>query len=514
MINRFTATILLILISAFCVAQNSDNRIKGSPYPFSSMPDTLFLTSENFSFAEKVSLHSMMGLLARSKPRILRDVNNNRHLVEEAGIVVIDSFYQHYAKLLNRFASHFSGYILCKAKDRSANVALSISPLFNALVIPEEVEQAARAAGLKKMMDVRGKNEKWALRNYGDAFSKTIASYQNSSEERGAFLGDYSVFTGAFQFWDNKSKGALAKKVYKRMNSNASFFGAWPDEYKTVEQLSKRSLMVHASDWALNLSTLTNINASILKQKESDSFKVVSNVHTVCFVMSDGDNIQWLLNAFNDTATWNSSLRSHLNLGWTISPALTELAPVVYNKYVNLVTSSGNGRNYLVASPSGRGYYFPSLYPELEKESSLLNSYMKKAGLGIVNIIDTDNGKLNEKAYLDQPAIDALFVYSFGKYYTAKNGKITWQGEKPCIGGRYALWEGANTSQSLAELLNKASTNIYSEDGYSLVPVHVWSRNTRDVLNCVQQLNQHVRVVAPDEFVWLIKKNLGKKTNN
>ena len=96
------------------------------------------------------------------------------------------------------------------------------------------------------------------------------------------------------------------------MNSGAAFFGAWPDELNTVEQLSKRSLMVHASDWAINLSTLTNIPATINMQKETDTFKVIPNVHTVCFVMSDGDNIQWLLNAFNDTATWNSSLKSNL----------------------------------------------------------------------------------------------------------------------------------------------------------------------------------------------------------
>lgn len=513
MISRLTITILFVFLSTYCLAQDNNQRIKGSPYPFSSKADTLYITSENYSFAEKVSLHSLTGLLAKTKPRILRDINNNRQMALENSIVVIDSFYSDYPGLVNRFANYFSGYILCKAKDRSANVALSLAPVFNALVVPVEVEQTAIKAGLKKMLDVRGRNEKWALKNYGDAFSKTIASYQNSSEDRAAFLGDYSVFTGAFQFWDKRPNGSLAKKVYKRMNSNAVFFGAWPDEYKTVEQLSKRSLMVHASDWALNLSTLTNISVPILKQKEADSFKIVPNVHTVCFVMSDGDNIQWLLNAFNDTATWNSNLRSQLNLGWTISPALTELAPPVYNKYVSMMDSQ-YGRNYLIASPSGRGYFFPSLYPDLEKETSLLNSYMKKAGLRIVNIIDADNRTFNEKAYLDQPEIDALFVYSFGKNYTGEKGKITWQGEKPCIGGRYALWDGVNTSQSLAGLLNKASTNIYSEDGYSLIPVHVWSRNTRDVLNCVMSLNEHVRVVAPDEFVWLIKKNLGKKINN
>jgi hypothetical protein len=510
MIKKYSRCIIFFLfICARSLAQDSSYRIKESPYPFSSQPDTLYITSENLTYAEKVSLHSLMGLLAKTKPRILRDVNNNRQMVEEAGIAVIDSFYQDYPKLLNRFASHFTGYILCKSKDRSANVAISLSSVLNALVVPEEIEEIAKKAGLKKLLDARRKNEKWALKKYGNAFSKTTASYQNSSDDRGAYLGDYSIFSGAFQFWDKRSNGSLAKKVYRRMNSGAAFFGAWPDEYKTVEQLSKRSLMVHASDWALNLSTLTNIPAPIARQEPADTFKVIPQVHTVCFLMSDGDNIQWLLNAFNDTSTWNSSIKSKLKLGWTISPALTELAPLVYNKYVSLVNSSKT--NSLVASPSGRGYFFPSLYDDLEQEAGLLNSYMKKAGLSIVNIIDTDNGKFNESAYLSQPGIDALFVYSFGDNYTGRKGKITWDHDKPAIGGRYALWEGANTPQSLAGLLNKAPANIYSEDGYSLVPVHVWSRNVRDVMACVQLLNEHVRVVTPAEFVWLIKKNLRRQ---
>ena len=70
------------------------------------------------------------------------------------------------------------------------------------------------------------------------------------------------------------------------------------------------------------------------------------------------------------------------------------------------------------------------------------------------------------------------------------------------------MWEGANDPQSLAKILNSATTNIYSEDGYSLVAVHVWSSKVNDVWKCVQLLNSNVRVVAPDEFVWLIRKNL------
>src|SRR5215203_1029615 len=108
MINRFYCILLFLFIGSCCLAQDSNYRIKGSPYPFSSAPDTVFLTSESYSYSEKVSLHSLMGLLAKTKPRILRDVNNNSQMVQRAGVVVIDSFYLNYPALVRRFSAFFS----------------------------------------------------------------------------------------------------------------------------------------------------------------------------------------------------------------------------------------------------------------------------------------------------------------------------------------------------------------------------------------------------------------------
>jgi len=497
---------LSFFIPLLLPAQSKDS--VGNLYPHSAAPDTVYLTSENLNKAEKLTLQSLMGVTAKQKPRILRDVSNHKDLLRNAHVVIIDSFYQNLDGLLKKFAPLFRGYILCRANDRSANVAISLSSPLQALVVPEELEDRVRATGLERLMDVRGKDETWALKNHGDSFSKITASYQDASGDRGNCLADYTIFTNSFQFWDRRAKGRLAKRVYRRMDEGGTFFGVWPDEYKSVEQFSKHSLMTHASDWAINLSTLTNLPVPIGKQKTVDSFVVTPGVHTVCFVMSDGDNIQWLLQAFNDTATWNNPRLKDLNLGWTISPALTELAPVVYNRYVELLSQQGRGRNTLIASPSGRGYYFPSLYPSLTNEMNRLDPFLQKAGLRIINIIDIDKSKMNPSVYLAQAQIDALFLYSFGKHYTGRSGQITWHEGKPCIGGRFALWDGAYDASSLAAELNKASTDISNADGYSLIPVHVWSRGVKDVESCIRLLNPTVRVVAPDEFVWLIKKNL------
>ncbi|KAA6302985.1 MAG: Protective antigen [Candidatus Ordinivivax streblomastigis] len=509
-----TVTILASL--AFMQAQQPITRVEGSPYPASAAPDRLYLTSESFGYSQKITLQSLQGMLARTKPEILRDTHGHANTLSEH--VTIDrTYYNNFNGLLARYAGRFDGYILCEARTSSVNVAFSLCPLLNAIAVPADIEQAAINAGYTKVLDVRGKDETWALANYGSQFSKTIASYQNVSDDRGLFVGDYSVFAGALQFWDASTTGALANSVYNRMDSCAVYFGWGAGEYNTVEQLSKKSAMIHPSDWSPNLSTLSNIPAKIPRQKvQQTEYKVVPNVHTVCFVITDGDNIQWLSGSLDNANNWANPDKARVKLGWTISPSFVELAPALYKKYVENALTTENARNYLVSGPSGVGYYFPSIYPKLTEQSQLMNRVLKKADLNIVNIIDAD-GNHNPDKYLEQSNVDALFYYSYGGQYTKLAGQIKWYKDKPSIGGRFTLWGNTDDSsaetrnrvaQSLANTLNTQSTNVNSESGYSLIPVHIWTMNVSDVLNCITKLNPNVRVVSPDEFVWLIRKNI------
>ena len=507
-------SVLLCCLFSGITAQTTIKRITGSPYPYSVPPTSLYLTSETYSYSQVIALQSLQGIIAKTKPEILRDINNNLALVSQRGIPVDRTYYTNFPGLLTHFASRLSGYILCDAEQNSTNVAISLSGILNAVAIPSDIEQTAINAGLTELLDVRGKDETWLLANYGSQFSKKIASYQNVSDNRGLYLGDYSAFAGAIQFWSDDPTSALATGVFNLLGPNGAVMGWGPSEDVTVSQLSKKSLMIHASDFAPNLSTLTNIPVDNIQQKEpAEPYKVVPNVHTVCFVMSDGDNIQWLLGASDDANTWASANRSKLNLGWTISPALAELSPATYQKYVTNSPSPADGRNYLIAAPSGRGYFNPSIFPNLTAECAILNQYMKKGDLHIANVIDATYNSSSLAPYLSQDNIDALFYYDYSNY-SLLNGQITWYKDKPCIGGRYNLWSGTTgqyndmTPTTLAAKLNTSTTNINSASGYSLIPVIVWSRNVNDVLSCIGMLGPNVRVVSPDEFVWLIRKNL------
>lgn len=510
-------SLFILLASSAIVQAQQITRVEGSPYPVAAqMPDKLYLTSESFGYSQKIVLQSLQGMLARTKPEILRDTHGHAGVLENH--VTIDrSYYNNFNGLLARYADRFAGYILCEARTSSVNAAFSLCAALNAIAVPADIEQTAITAGYAKVLDVRGKDEAWVLENYGEQLSKTIASYQAVNDDRALHVGDYSVFAGALQFWDDSATGALANSVYDRMNPSAVYFGWGAGEYNTVEQLSQHSAMIHPSDWSPNLSTLSNIPVKMPRQKTPQTeYKVVPNVHTVCFVISDGDNIQWLSGSLNNTNNWANPDNARLKLGWTVSPAFAELAPALYKKYVENALTTDGARNYLVAGPSGTGYYFPSIYPQLAEQNKTMNRMLNKADLNIVNIIDKD-GNHNPDEYLKQSNVDALFYYSYGGQYTKLAGEIKWYKDKPSIGGRFTLWGNSNdgsaetrnrVAQNLANTLNNQSTNIYSANGYSLIPVHIWTMNPSDVLNCIDKLNPNVRVVSPDEFVWLIRKNV------
>jgi hypothetical protein len=508
----------LMIFSACTVAPAQQlTRVEGSPYPVAvQQPDRLYLTSESFGYSQKIVLQSLQGMLARTKPEILRDAHGHAAVLEN--YVTIDrTYYNNFNGLLARYADRFDGYILCEARTASVNVAISLCAVLNAIAVPIDLEPTVISAGYAKVLDVRGKDEAWALTNYGAHFSKRIATYQASNDDRSLFLGDYSVFAGALQFWDASAKGRIANMVYDHMDPLAVYFGWGAGESETVEQLSLHSAMIHPSDWSPNLSALSNIPVKLPRQKEEpEEFKVAPNVHTVCFVISDGDNIQWLSGSLNNTNNWSNPDKARLKLGWTISPAFAELAPALYKKYIENALTTENARNYLVAGPSGAGYYFPGIYPELATQNQFMNRMMKKADLNIVNIIDKD-GIHNPDEYLKQSNVDALFYYSYGGQYTLVGGEIKWYKDKPSIGGRFTLWGNSDDGsaetrervcQNLANTLNSQSTNIHSASGYSLIPVHIWTMNPSDVLNCISKLNPNVRVVSPEEFVWLIRKNV------
>ena len=505
---------LILLIFSLIVfnANTQIDRIENSIYPSSTTPDTLYVINDLIHTDDELFvIQSLQGVLAKTKPVLFRERGSGssiwiNDLVENYGIYRSNMYDTNLVQLLTDFKSYLNGYILCNSFDESSNVALSISGVTGSIAVPSALESIAISAGLNLNIDVRDKSYDWALDTYENQLSKDIVSYQK--EEKGHFLSDYSIFSNAFHFYGD-IHGDITEKAFDRMNKNSVLFGWGDDEYQTIRKSSEFGIGVHPGDWCFNLSTLTNFNAeTVQKVPVIRDTATIPNTHTVCFLMSDGDNIQWMLNLFADDQRWfGSNNRGQMPIGWTIPPALCELAPTVMNKLYKMAENSENGRDYFIAGPSGNTYNFPDFFLDNPGQCSVMNTYLEKSDLNIVNILGNDDNPRILSEYTSLENVEGVFYYDYGNYSKGE-GKIYCDSWKPIVQSRYNLWGGFETCESMATKLNNLPRTPENENGYSLIAVHAWSNSVDSLLYVKSLLENDIRIVAPDDFVYLIKKNL------
>jgi|TARA_B110000305_G_scaffold19473_3_gene18025 hypothetical protein len=506
----------LIIVSILCCqfgpqlfAQSLIDRVENSPYPSTSQSDTLYVFNDDlFTHDELLLLQSIQGLCAKIEPKIYRDKGSGsaiwiQDLEDNYNVFVSSEMDGSIDSVLTLVPSHVQGYILCNLNDNSSNVANSLCGPLNALAVTTDLQPLVEQYGFPMIMDVRDKDEQWVIDNYSEYLSDMIVTYQR--EDKSLFLGDYSIFSHALHFYDD-IHSTTTENAFSRMASNSILYGWGDDEYQTIAKASAYSIGVHPADWGFNISTLTNFNAETTQQVSTQQSSIEENTHTVCFLMSDGDNVQWMLNLFAEDSRWfGSENRGLMDIGWTIPPALSEIAPTVMAKLYDMAASTASGKDYFVAGPSGHTYHFPELYPALESSCALMNSYLEKSDLSIVNILGNAYDEPLFHSYLKQESVDGLFYYDYSNY-SKMQGKMDCYALKPVISAKYNLWGGFESCESLASKLNDEVKDPYSTDGYSLIAVHAWSNSVDSLLLVRSLLNEGIRVVAPDEFVALISE--------
>lgn len=491
-------------------------RVAGSPYPTAAIPDTLYLIAdEGLPESQRLIVQTMQGS-ARGGSAIWRERAGGyalwlQDLRLEPGLTVNAGFRNDLPGLLRRFRPQLRGYVLCDLHTASANAALSLCGALRTDaggVVAATADQAALldGLGLPMLADARGHDEAWALAAHPEAFSRNVLVFQDPSKD--LFLGDYSVFAGALHF-KAPLVSPLMDAALGRMRGQSVMLGWGDDEFQLVERASKASVQVHAADWAVNLSALTRFGKAA-RQPPPVLPAARAGVHSVCFLMSDGDNLQWLLGGFAAPGgKWfGNAARGTVSVGWTAPPALAELAPHALARLYAASATAPDARDRFVAGPSGSGYMFPEKFANLDSAAALTARCMAKADLRILNLLGNDTADRFLEPFLRRDGIDAVFFYPYSDYSGLK-GSIRFVSGKPVIGGYANLWEGFETPASLAARLNSRPKDPKSRDGYSLIPVHAWSRTMADIAACAKLLGPDVRVVAPDEFVKAIAENLG-----
>jgi hypothetical protein len=496
-------------------------------YPKGVRPTLLYVIPEgSLTAEERVLAGTLQGQLARRSrgesdevPGIYLDVPGVGYpvwladLAQRYGIELIPA--GSLWSLVDRFArtgtqgGPIDRYVLYRRGEPSVNVATSIAGSTGAVAVEESLESLATEHGLRRIADVRGKDDRWAKQTYWSRLRHDLVV-----EQKPAFanqLRDYATMAGALMFYDGNSD--FRGSVVGDLAPDSAAIG-WGDasqgEDAFVSVSSDAGVRTIPADHARNLAPLSGIRHSRLPQRASaDPPPVDPDVHYAAFLVTDGDNIQWMLGDFQSSTRWFASpQRGTVDLGWGISPSLVDLAPSVMRWYYDHA-SAGAYRDRFVAGPSGGGYLYPSRYPraELDLHTARLATSMRRSDLHVAQIIDFDSFADTAlwSTYLKHDQIDGLIYLEYSRYDSHK-GEVVWADDKPVISARTMLWDGLDGADeaSVTAALNAGDRDPTSTTGYSVVMWHAWSKTVDSVRAVVDNLAPHVTVVPPDTLVKMV----------
>ncbi|WP_194191428.1 GxGYxYP domain-containing protein [Clostridium chrysemydis] len=477
----------------------------------------LYVISENdMSKEEQTMISTLQGLVSKkSKNQIyittngepdyniwLNDLKNNYNVSYK---FIRDPF-----KLIKMFQRDISGYVLYSNKNYySINNACTLASLKDSIVIDETLESNINKIGIKNLAgDCRNTDKTWAFDNLWDK-GLNHSTVIELSPEKSAPLRDYAIMSKSLVFYEEDiNDSSFRKKIFSSMDENSHILGWGPDEHTNVKIASTYGVDMIAADWSYNLSVLSAFKSSKVKQKKLDTVDK-DGVHYVTFIMSDGDNLQWLQGSNYSSKDWfGSKKRGNFNLGWSLSQSLYYLSPTIFKNYY-----AYSKKDCFVVPPSGNGYMYPSQFPKdkLGSYTKKLNDYMEKSNQNYVLILDDeslDNISLWDN-YTKESNIKGLFYLNYNKnnsYY----GKTVWSNNKPIVSCRDLLWGGLEDENTLIKNIdkrvNKGFTKKSDINSYTFVYVHVWSNTMDNVQYVINKLNENpkVSVVTPNNFMELI----------
>jgi len=458
---------------------------------------------------------TLQGLVNRTQPRVWMRAGSMYGIIqnqlERQGVRFheVKSVWE----LLKVFHKEIKGAILCQVNSPSMNVATSLCGPMNAVALDESLQPLAEKNGLKILLDARRMDEKQTFERYRQRFAKGIALEQTVAGNGSAFVRDYAVAHNAFTYYTTDH--AFRREVARELSPDAIFYGWGPNEYGWIEDLSSENATGVASDWNVNLSALQHIpSRNPLHRPRRPLPKKEDGVRYVAFVMTDGDNIQWLCGSFvGNPSYWGSPLRGQFPMTWEVSPMLTLTAPRVL-EYLYDTAKENEG---FVTGAGVPGYTYIHYQTDPVSVADQAAPILTKADLPYVGIINANEGNLRESIpLLRLPNVRAVLYKDYAPY-NRHQGRMFWYDGKPCISFKFALWEGLMSPQQVAQGVSQMPASpLKDENSYALVTVHAWSYGSiggplEAVRQTISMLPANTRVVTADQLIERMIANLRKR---
>ncbi|MBO4355811.1 MAG: protein containing Coagulation factor 5/8 type [Clostridia bacterium] len=339
-------------------------------------------------------------------------------------------------------------------------------------------------------------------------------------------MRDLAAATGSATVWLDCRNNPLEKEVYERflsdMEAGKSICTGWYTEERSgITTATKYGLSTVPSDYFIAPTLLAN-GKEVTVRKEPAFRKAENKIYAALFV-SDGDNIQYCQHYMRQYWDKNKESRGKSAINWTISPALSEIAPDIMNYYYRTASE----KDCFVSGPSGMGYAMPfnTLDEDIPagnyvkndedfgKYAALSNRYFEKCGLRVATIWDnpTENQRnlyAESTPYLYGQTVQ-LFTDDNEKITSVNRGKIFKQ-FTPCY---------CTTVEHLSRVLRR---EIDKWDGkeplFIASQISVWGKITLgDIANLEEKLKEKAggrfEFVRADEFFKTYSELIEKKHN-
>ncbi|RYG47399.1 hypothetical protein EON79_07460 [bacterium] len=485
------------------------DRMKGMPLLpalMLALPPMAILDPAGISPAERVLAQSIQGLANRNGPRVwlLTDGIQARILEgikkERPTPQVKDVW-----ALLERFPSEVKGAVVYKLGTPSLNVATSLCGPLGAVAIEESL--LPKAKGLKVLLDARGMSEVQAYERFRGRFGKGRVVEQVL--DKPGHLRDYAIRHSAFTF--DAADPEFRRRMVREAGPNALAFGWGRDEFGWVSDVSAGGGTGLPADWCVNLSTLESLpSLNPLKAPAMPAVKREDNVRYVAFVLSDGDNIQWLTGGFaTDPKFYGNPVRGKFPMTWEISGMLGHLAPRVLEE----IYRTAKPNDDFIAGAGLPGYVFPNLAPDAKALAAQAAPYLKRSDLSTFSVLNANDGSLDEvEPFLALPNTTGA-IYKDYSPYNRRKGELKWFHNKPCMAYRFLLWEGLTDERQLAEQIRAMPTNPRTDPGsFALINVHAWSFGKSGgplsaVERTIAMLPPNTRVISANQLLSLLPKS-------
>jgi len=426
------------------------------------------------------------------------------------------------------------GYVKIRFKDgkynqheNQSNQGCTLAGAYKLLIVSEDLEPKINEyfPDLEKKFDLSTTqlSEYDVIKEHLDKLNMDVLIAQ--APPRIEHLREFGIANRApFYFFNENTPIAERAFVYKNLNTMAHVYG-WQQvdvtqdgvrygfrEDPHVDFASQHNANVIAADWCTNLSLWASLPSLEYKQKETKRLATDDEqVHYVTILYSDGDNLQWMSGGSfaNDFFGNVRPDRKTMPFGWTATPNMVETLPHMLKYLYDNMTDI----EHFVVPVSGYAYSHPAHFNNeaLKEFVERTNYFMGKADMHLIAMKGVDQRFIN--AIAEQENVEGGFImYGMDR----GPGQVYWWNDKPFVNDRIIFWEDRGPSQDPAQVAKDITKiNFFSTDktklgAYTFIQVHCWSYQYGELQRVFyNNIDKNViKVVTPDEFIELIKKNI------